>query len=153
MVVQVVTQPAQRVAAVSHRGPYQQIGEAFMRLDRIARESGLDKLPGIALVGIFHDDPAVVPADQLRAEAGLVVPAAAALPSSLTEVTIPAGRYARTEHRGPYERLGETWTRLREWLPANGHRMRDGASYEQYKNTPAQVAPADLRTDLYLPVE
>ena len=153
MVVQIVTQPAQRVAAVPHRGPYQQIGEAFMRLDRIARESGLDALPGVALVGIFHDSPESVPADQLRAEAGLIVPASTALPSSLTEVTIPAGRFARTEHRGPYERLGETWTRLREWLTSSGHRMRDGVSYEEYKNTPAQAAPADLRTDLYLPVE
>jgi AraC family transcriptional regulator len=154
MVVQLVAQPAQRVAAASHRGPYNQIGEAFVRLDAVARSSGWHDLDGLALIAIYHDDPESTPVDELRSDAGLVVPADLALPASLVERTIPAGRYARAEHAGPYDRLGDTWARfMGEWLPASGCRVRDGLSYEHYRNTPAQVAPADLRTDLYLPIE
>jgi AraC family transcriptional regulator len=154
MDVKLVTQSAKRVAAVSHKGPYGQINEAFQRLDAIARSSGWDKLHGLALVAIFHDDPKSVPPDELRSEAGLVVPEDLKLPATVAEVTIPAGRYARTEHAGAYERLPDTWARfMGEWLPESGHRLRDGVSYEHYKNTPADVAPADLRTDLYIPIE
>jgi AraC family transcriptional regulator len=154
MLVDVVTQPTLRVAAVPHRGPYGQIAEAFGRLGAIAGPAGWFALPGLAMVAIYHDDPESVAPDDLRSDAGLVVPAEIDLPHTVVERTLPAGRYARTEHAGPYDRLGDTWTRfMGEWLPASGHRIRAGVSYECYKNTPMETPPDALRTDLYVPIE
>ena len=39
-----------------------------------------------------------------------------------------------------------------EWLPSSGNRVRDGASYEVYRNNPSNARPDELRTDLYIPI-
>jgi len=144
--------PALRVATVHHVGPYNRIGEAFQRLDGVVRPAGLCQ-PGAMMLAIYHDDPESTPADQLQSDAGITVPSDAALPAGVAETRLPAGRYARTTHVGPYTTLGDTWSRfMGEWLPKSGHRVGSGASYEVYRNTPMDTRPEDLRTDLYLPI-
>ena len=55
---------------------------------------------------------------------------------------------------GPYEGLPDSWARLMgQWLPASGERMKNGISYEIYRNTPEHVKPEALVTELYLPLE
>ena len=81
------------------------------------------------------------------------MPEGVANPAELTEHRGPAGRYASTVHVGPYDRLGDTWSRLmREWIPAHDLRIKDGQSYEVYLNNPEQVAPDQLRTEVNVPV-
>ncbi|AKV04487.1 Transcriptional regulator, AraC family [Labilithrix luteola] len=150
MNVDIQTMPELRVAAVSHRGPYNTISNAFERLGGIVGPAGLIGLPGCKMLAIYHDDPETTPATELRADAGIVVPNDVALPPGLTEIKIPAGKYARTEHVGPYTLLGDTWSRLMgEWLPKSGHRI-NGMMYEVYKNTPMDTKPSDLLTELFL---
>jgi AraC family transcriptional regulator len=49
--------------------------------------------------------------------------------------------------------LGDTWARfMGEWLPASGHRVGTGPSFEVYRNTPAQVPKDQLVTELYVPI-
>jgi AraC family transcriptional regulator len=83
-----------------------------------------------------------------------VVPEEVPLPAGLVEQRLPAGRYAHTLHIGPYEQLGDAWARfMGEWLPASGHRIGDGVSYEIYLNTPAEVPKEELRTEMYIPID
>jgi AraC family transcriptional regulator len=153
MDVEIKDMPDLRVVAVRHVGPYNQIPQAFGRLGQIAGPAGLFSQPGAAMVAIYHDDPESVPQDQLRSDAGIVVPENAALPRGLEEHHLAAGRYARTVHIGPYEQLGDTWARfMGEWLPSSGHRVGNGASYELYRNDPRTTPKEDLRTDLYVPL-
>ena len=89
----------------------------------------------------------------LRSDAGLVVSEDTTLPAELTERRLPAGRYACTVHVGPYERLGDTWARfMGEWLPASGHRLGEGVSYEIYVANPMTTPQEELRTELYIPI-
>jgi AraC family transcriptional regulator len=75
------------------------------------------------------------------------------VPPSLEERKIPAGTYAYTTHVGPYERLGDVWARFKgEWLPRSGRRMREGASFEIYRNTPENTPAEKLTTELYIPL-
>jgi AraC family transcriptional regulator len=153
MNVVIETLPELRVATVRHVGPYNRIGEAFARLSALAGPAGLFG-PDSKMIGIYHDDPETTPAAELRSEAGLSVPPGRALPPGLTEVKLPAGRYAHTVHEGAYEGLGDTWSRLMgQWLPAaSGVQIGPGASFEVYRNTPADVPADQLRTELYLPI-
>jgi AraC family transcriptional regulator len=152
MTVTIETLGTLRVAAVRHVGPYARIFEAFTRLHEIVMPSDLVR-PDTQLLAIYHDDPEVTPADELRADAGITVPEGVALPAGLVEHRLPAGRYARAMHIGPYALLGDAWARLMgEWLPASSERVGSGASYEVYRNTPMDVPPAELRTELYLPL-
>jgi len=152
MKVEIEQKPALRVATVRHIGPYMQINQAFERLGEIAQAAGLFQLNGAAMLAIYHDDPESTPADQLRSDAGIVVPENVKLPPTLGEQRLPAGRYACTLHIGPYERLGDVWQRLLgEWIPSSGFRV-DGLSYELYLNMPGQVRNDELRTEISVPL-
>ena len=153
MKVDIESPPEQRVAALSHVGPYNTISAAFGRLGAIAGPAGLLGQPDAAMVAIYHDDPETKPAAELRSEAGIVVAAQTALPKALHEVHLPAGRYARTTHRGPYEGLGDAWANfLGRWLAQSGHRIGDGAMFELYRNSPMNTQPSNLVTELYLSI-
>lgn len=154
MNVAITTFPELRVATVHHVGPYNRVAEAFTRLGEIAGPAGLYADPAAAMVALYHDDPESTPAAQLQSDAGLIVSDHTALPPSLGETRIPAGRYARTVHRGPYNELGDVWARfLGEWLPASGHRLGGGASYELYLNNPHDIPSSDYLTELRIPIE
>jgi AraC family transcriptional regulator len=143
-----------RVGTVHHVGPYNQIPQAFERLSQIAGSAGLFDQPGAMMVALYHDDPESTPVDQLQSDAGIVIPEKLELPAGLDEQTIPAGRYASTEHVGPYEQLPDVWARLMgEWLPASGHRIAPGPSFEVYRNTPLTAPKDQLITELYVPIQ
>jgi len=152
MNVTVEEMPSLRVATVHHMGPYNRISDAFQRLGGIAGPAGL--LRGDAMMlAIYYDDPETTPAEQLHSDAGVTVPEHAHLPAEVVEKRLPAGRYARAMHIGPYATLGDTWSRMMgEWLPSSGNRVGNGPSFEVYRNTPADAPPEELRTDLYIPI-
>jgi len=152
MKVEIKQLPAQRVAAVHHVGPYNRISEAFGRLGELAGRAGL--IAGKpTMLALYYDDPEGTPEAELRSDAGLIVQENAKLPAGLEEHRLPAGRYACTVHAGPYEQLGDAWSRfMGQWLPQSGERIAESASFEVYLNTPAEVPKAELRTELYMPL-
>ena len=124
MDVTIEQRPELRVGAVRHIGPYNQIPNAFAKLGEIVN-SALREKPG-DMLAIYYDDPETTPANELKSDAALVFDDAAKLPAGLNEHRIPGGRYARTTHIGPYERLGDAWARfMGEWLPSSGNRLAD----------------------------
>jgi AraC family transcriptional regulator len=150
MQVEIKQMPEFRVATVRHTGPYNQIPVAFERLGAVAGPAGLFQT-GATVLAIYHDDPETTPQDELRSDAAVVIAADVPLPEGLVEQHLAAGRYACALHVGPYEKLGDAWARfMGEWLPASGHRVGSGASYEIYLNDPAKVAKDDLRTEMYI---
>ena len=153
MDVEIKSKPEMRAAAVRHIGPYNQIGEAFRRLDGIVRGSGLSK-PGSHLIGIFHDNPQSTPPDQLRSDAAVTISPSDTVPKGLTEQHVPGGRYACLVHVGSYEKLGESWGYLMgKWLASSGHRVGGGPSYEIYLNNPmTEPDQQKLKTELCLPL-
>ncbi len=152
MNVEITNQPELHAVAVHHVGPYNRISEAFGKLGDIAHPAGIIG-PDTTMIAIYHDDPETTPEDELESDAALVIPPTVPVPKGLTEITIPAGRYARTTHVGPYEKLPDAWARLMgDWLPRSGHRVGDGVSYEVYRNTPGNAAPDELITELYVPL-
>ena len=152
MNVEIKSLPGRRVAALRHVGPYSRISEAFGRLGEIAGRSGLFTAKPIMLA-LYHDDPEVTPEAELRSDAGLAVSEDAKIPDGLHEQRIAAGKYAVTTHHGPYEQLGDVWSRfMGQWLPQSGNRLGDGAPYEVYVNNPVDVPKEELITELYLPI-
>ena len=152
MNVEIKQMPELRVATVRHVGPYMRISEAFARLGDAAGRAGLFG-PETQMIGLFHDDPETTPAAELRSDAALSVALKAKIPEGLGEAKIPAGRYACAIHLGPYAGLPDSWSRLMgQWLPASGERMKDAVSYEIYRNTPQDVKPEELVTEIYLPL-
>ncbi|MBM4204819.1 MAG: GyrI-like domain-containing protein [Gammaproteobacteria bacterium] len=111
MQVDIVNLPHQRLATLSHQGPYNRIFEAFAKLGSIAGPAGLFG-PDAAVLALYYDDPETTSPEELRSDAGVTVPKDKVLPATLIEKSLPAGRYARTMHNGNYALLGDSWARF-----------------------------------------
>lgn len=69
-----------------------------------------------------------------------------------TIVSLPAGAAASIVHRGSYEDMGETYATVATWIQERGHQLI-GPAREVYLNSPAEVAEADLLTELLFPID
>ena len=63
---------------------------------------------------------------------------------------LPAGRAASTVHYGPYPRLSEAHTAIRQWCVEHGHRLT-GVSWEIYGHWDESwnAEPSKIRTDIF----
>ncbi|MEM8571290.1 MAG: AraC family transcriptional regulator [Pseudomonadota bacterium] len=142
--------PQRRLAGMPHKGSYMEIDQVFERVAMIVNARSLWPQVG-AMIGIYYDDPCAVAEEDLRSVAGVEL--AGDLPEGLEPFEIPAGRFAVLRHTGPYTGLMAAYEYLYgEWLPQSGEEPRDAPASEIYRNTPAETAPADLITDICLPI-
>ncbi|HEY9103104.1 AraC family transcriptional regulator [Chitinimonas sp.] len=57
-------------------------------------------------------------------------------------------------HRGPYDTLWQTWQAIyRDWVPNCGLELRHTADWEEYLNSPHEVAPEALLTEICVPLK
>lgn len=142
-----------RLAFMRHLGPYDEVGATWGKLMGWAGRSGLLG-PGTRILGIVYDDPEVTPPDKVRYDACLAVDERFRPQGEVGAQEIAAGEYAVTTHRGPYQKLGETYARLcGEWLPGSGREAADRPCFEIYRNSLQNTRPEDLLTDIYLPLK
>jgi hypothetical protein len=77
-----------------------------------------------------------------------------AQPSGELEVyTSPGGKYVEAVHRGPYEKLGETWEKFARHVMGAGHYDASRPMLENYVSDPGNTPQEDLITQLYIPVK
>ncbi len=142
-----------RVAFVRHIGPYSQCGSAWETLCRRLGSQGRIG-PDAKFIGLSYDDPDVTPAERLRYDACVPVSPAVEPEGEVGVQVIEGGEYAMTLHRGPYERLAETYARLcGQWIPRSGRTVRAAPALELYLNHAENTPPADLATEIYMPLE
>jgi AraC family transcriptional regulator len=144
--------PAVTVAALPHRGDYQTITATFVRLSTMANALGLLG-PDTQTFGIYYDDISATPVEALRSDACLTVPADWAPSDPLERRDIRGGRYAVLLHVGPYAELERAYTWLYgTWLAQSGEEAADAPCVEAYLNDARVVPPAELRTEIRLPL-
>ena len=70
--IDIQTQPARTLAAIPHKGPYEEISAAFDKISALIGTRGLGPhMRGMA--GVYYDDPEAVAPEDLRSYAGAVV--------------------------------------------------------------------------------
>ena len=66
--------------------------------------------------------------------------------------SLPGGTIAVTIHAGPYDKLGDAYSAVQEWMNANGYKP-NGAPWEAYLTDPGDHPnPADWKTEVCWPV-
>jgi AraC family transcriptional regulator len=151
--VRVVDRPAQRVAFLRHVGPYTEVGPTFGQLMAWAGPRGQFG-PRTQILGVCHDDPKLTPADKLRYDCCINVADEVQPEGEIGVTTLEGGPHAVVTHKGPYAQLSKAYDWLyAAWLPTSGREPRNAPPFEVYLNTPQQVAPENLLTDIYLPLE
>ena len=137
---------------VEHVGPYDEISEAFNTLFAELSSRGLLDQE-YRTIAIFYDDPATVPAANLLSRAGLVFTRDVDVERPLERTEVAGGDYAVVRHEGSYQNLKATYDWFYgEWLPASGRSAKSAPSLEEYLNDAETTAPADLLTDIFVPL-
>lgn len=150
--VTVRTMPRVVVAGFEHRGSYMLIGKAFESAAAHLWSAGWVRADSRWLAQYF-DDPLAVPEAQLASRAGLSVPADAAIAPPLLRWDMGGMECAVLRHRGPYATMRSAYQWLYgHWLVQSGREAADAPVFEEYLNNPRDTAPADLRTDIFLPL-
>lgn len=138
------------VARIRHVGPYNEVGRCFERLFEWATSVG--GRPG-RVFSLSYDDPDTNAPESLRSDACLELHSDVAPPPDITVDTLAAGRYAIHTHRGPYDGIAEAYRRLFSvWLPQSGEEIDDRPCMEVFLNSPLDTPPAELVTELCLPL-
>lgn len=145
-------EPALRLAALAHRGPYIQIGTVFDRLMAWAAARRLIG-PETRFLGLYHDDPVGVPAPDLRSDACLTLPPGGGAGDGARLLELPPSRVAVLVFRGPYAELEGAYRQLyRDWLPGSGEEPDDQPAREEYLNDCRTLPPAEWLTAVMLPL-
>lgn len=153
--VRIVNLPAHNLLAVAHRGPYMEIGKAFEKVLASCISRQLFD-PAARWFGVYFDDSSICPAHSLRSLACLSVAGAvdaSLLREPLQAYTLQAGRYAVLRYRGPYSEMQAVYHWFyAKWLAQSDYEAADAPVLEEYLNNPRDTPPADLLTDIYLPL-
>ncbi len=151
--VTIRTDATRRLAAVPHKGAYHEINRAFEKLFATIAARGMMRVTNL-MVGVYYDDPAATPAPDLRSHAGTIVGDDVALAAPLEEVRLPAGRHAVLTYTGPYAGLPAAYDQLYGiWLPQSGEAPADTPPFEVYLNSPMDVPPEKLVTEICMPLK
>lgn len=140
------------LVGVRHTGSYMQISKAFEMLFGTLYARGLAE-PQMRMIGVYFDDPDLVPAEQLRSIACVACDSTIAIEPPLEALLLDGGEYAVLRHKGPYADMHKAYQWLyAEWLPTSGRQLRDGLMFEDYLNNPRDVAPTALLTEIHMPL-
>jgi AraC family transcriptional regulator len=112
--------------------------------------------PQLRSVGIYYSDPDSIAENELQSAACIALPnlQEIALDKSIEKKSISGGEYAVLRHKGPYSNMRSAYQWLYgEWLANSGREVADQPAFEEYLNNPREVAPAELLTDIYMPLK
>ncbi|WP_374579182.1 GyrI-like domain-containing protein [Phenylobacterium sp.] len=153
MNVEIQDRPPLRIAAIEHIGPHAEIGHTFQRLAAWAGPRGVLG-PTAYGVAVYHEKAACDGlAPDRSALAGLTVAADVAGGDGVTIHEIPGGKHAIALHEGPYAELPRTYDALFTWLAASGEEPADAPLFEVNLNNPSNTPPAELLTEICLPLK
>jgi AraC family transcriptional regulator len=152
-IMEIKTFPQRRVAFVRHIGPYHEVGAAWSRITMWAAEEGLIG-SNEQMFGLCYDDPEITPPEKIRYDACVVVGPEIEPRGDIGVQEVPGGEYAVMRHRGPFERLGETYAELfGVAIPAAGRSVAALPSLEIYWTDPESTPPEELDTDVCVLLE
>jgi AraC family transcriptional regulator len=151
---QFVQLPERRVVFVRRVGGYAQAAEtAWTAVCQFAYSRRLVE-EGRLFIGISHDSPDITPEDQLRYDACITVNRPVKPEGEVGVQIIPGGSYAVFLHRGPHAGLNDTYNAIfGQWLPASGRQLREQPCFEVYLNAPGRTKPANLKTQIHVPLK
>lgn len=154
-----------KIAGVQPVGPLRMIGirntcaiddvgtsvqESFERAAQRMPEAGLPT--DGECITVYHTFD--VKARQFDYTTGFVVPPdAEPVPQGLSQWSLPAVNALAVEHVGRYDHLGNAWSAAHQYARCKKLKQSKAGSFEIYKNDPAETAPADQRTMIYLPLK
>ncbi|MEL7215021.1 MAG: AraC family transcriptional regulator [Pseudomonadota bacterium] len=151
--VDIQTTPSARVAGLPHKGSYLTVGESFEKVAAMMMSRNLFGQTG-PMTALYYDDPEAKPVAELDSLVGVVLPEGVDLPEGWTEDAAAGGRHAVLRYTGHYAALPDVYQWFYgTWLPASGEEPADAPVQEVYLNSPRDVPPEELVTEIHIPLQ
>lgn len=153
MTIKVITREPFQVLALRNVGAYAELNSCYSELFDKVFES-VDPAELLGIYGVPYDDPLSVPASQCRCDCAIEVGASVEARDPLKELTLGGEQFAVTRHLGDYDTMPQTIDQLYAAVIADeALEIGDAPAFVHYLDDPEEVAEADLRADIYLPVQ
>lgn len=148
--ISVVQRPAITVAALEHRGLYEESAATMHRLVALCTTRKVEVVG--SSMGIFIEAGTDIPLHLRRALVALAIDPSTELSDPLVPHVVPAGRYAAGVFIGPSAALPRAWEVFcAECERRFGDQFGDGLCFEVYCDDPdTSQTPGTLRTEMYL---
>ncbi len=129
---------ASSIAYVEIKGPFDRIPwqECIEKLYGWAKKQKV--MPGFYPMGIYLDDPKVVPLEECRTEVAITFKGKALEESSVKIREMPAMKVASISHKGPGSEFKKTYGILTDWIDKKGY-VLSGPPIEIYSKKPEVV--------------
>lgn len=83
---------------------------------------------------------------------GIILPDSAESPAELSTWSIPEMKALCLEHHGNYEHLGNAWSSAHQIARYRKMKQAKVGTFEIYRNDPEETPPAEIRTDIFMPL-
>lgn len=151
--IEITTVESMTLGGLQHKGDYLDIGAVF---EKVFVSAGSKQLLNDTTrsIGIYYDDPASKDKSELRSHACVTLAPEKAQAAGLEPLTIQGGKHAVLTFKGPYSELEQVYEwYYGEWVPNSGYQLANRPPFEEYLNDPKAVAPTELLTKIYLPLD
>ena len=143
-----------RMAEVRKTTSIQQIGESmkesFCQAEEAFKKHGLPiEEAGISVYHKFD-----MKAGTFDYTAGWLLPESAAeVPAEMASWSIPTVKAFRVDHIGSYDNVGNGWSAAHQITRYKKMKQSKVGTFEIYRNDPGDTEPADLQTEIYMPLK
>jgi AraC family transcriptional regulator len=146
----ILTKTADKMTIVylEHTGPYDRMGDVFARIGEYAAAK---ELTG-DVVGIYFDDPTVVPGEKQRSQIGILVTEGIMPDSDLHILEIPEQKVVYAILRGPYGGIANEYPYIVQWAKKKGYSI-SGPLMEIYWEAGPDIPPEELVTEVRIPIK
>jgi AraC family transcriptional regulator len=143
--------PRRKVAFYSFFGAYEEVGEAWRKLDAWLRSRGL-RPDGLEAVGIVHDDPEYCFGASIRYDACIPVSFDFVPVDEIGLQVLPEMDSICTAHEGPHELAVHTYIRLiNSWVRRSGQRgLHRLPYYEVFRRLPFDGGRPDPAFEIHV---
>jgi len=144
----------QRLACVQVRGAYggAAMGQAWGTLLATAGQWGWLTAESLR-IGIPHENPELSGTDQWLYHACVSISQEVEPATPIQVKELAGGHFARFRYQGSHEHLDVAYDRIfNDWLLPSSHQLRDAEIFDIYRNTPLEVSPDTLITDIHIPI-
>lgn len=136
---------------IPHKGPFTEIEQVINQLMAVMQSQNI--LPTGPMLGIYYNDPEKVKPEELEWEIGFPVTSRGSVQSPLEIKQWPFTLVASAFHIGPYEKTGESYAKIFQWLDVNNY-DQTGPVLEKYLVAPLSgTKPEDLKAEIWVPCQ
>lgn len=134
-----------------HKGPFTDIENVINQLMSTSQSQNV--FPAGPLIGIYYNSPQQVKPEDLEWEIGFPVTPQATPQAPLEKKQWSFTQVASAIHAGPFEKTGETISRIHEWMKDH-HLVPSGPVLERYLTMPTpESKPEDMKAEIWIPCQ